>query len=432
MRIVNILLVLFSFNLMAQNFSSVDNLDKEILKLRSNLSEAYSKNDKDQIMKIHFRINELESLKLSKSLKETKSHISINGHIQFRTESATNQAGSDGVRQITQSFLRLRNNIDYNKRYNSFRLGLQGTKIFGGNDALNASTSGSTNQPEVDFYEAYYKFHRKDFAFTLGRQALAYGDHMFIGSLPWANDARSFDALKFTKFNGSKKLDLVYSKLSDNSTQDRVSDDKDLYMLYLNNKNLDAYFFFQEAQNENTSMLGFRYKKDFSSVFLKTENAAQKISGNDKIQSSIDFELGLTFSKVKTSLLYSRATDSFNQFYPTAHKFFGFVDVFGRRNIEQLALNNSFSLNDSSSISLNFHKFKKITSDIHAYKLNGSSIISSSSLDENLGEEVDFIYSKNFHKSFKVQLGYCVFKPGDYFDQNETTKFSYFQLNAKF
>ncbi len=374
------------------------------------------------------------------------SGMKYKGHFQFRLESAKNQKGTQGTNQAEQSEYRFRPYLTFSPNENlDLNMTPQATKGFGKDSAATVTTSGSTNHTDVSFYEANINYKvSESFSMKLGRQELAYGDHLIIGSLPWANTARSFDALKLSYKFSMGWTDVVYSKISDNMTPSTPKDDIDLLVLYnsfeVNDylKPLDIYFIHQDDDTTNKTeinTLGFRIKGSVGSFFYRTENAIQKGSNVGEKAFQYDLEVGGKFGNYSTSLEFASAGENYRQLYPTAHKFLGFADVLGRRNVTQLALHFVGNVTPWLGVNADYHMFSRTNKDITAYKLTGVAWGANKTASD-IGNEFDLVLTFKSQSNINLQLGSAWFMPGQYMkDQtgkDETTHFTYAQVQAKF
>jgi hypothetical protein len=373
----------------------------------------------------------------------------VKGHFQFRTESADNQKGVQSVRQTDQSVFRARTDLTFSSNKNlDFNLSPQATKGFGADDSNGNTTSGSTTHSELYFYQANidYKI-MPGLSAKIGRQEIAYGEHLIIGSLPWANNARSFDAIKFHYKYWRGWTDLFYSKISDNASTLSATDDVNLVTLYNSmsfNKNLKALDIYYIHQNDDRTTqleinsVGLRAKGSFGALFYRTENTFQSGSslGDDAYQ--YDIELGGKLMGISLSAEYALAGKDYRQLYPTTHKFLGIADVLGRRNIQQYAFHLKGDITSWLTAKVDYHIFTRDVKTESAYKLDGTSAWGTTGNSDEIGDEIDAVLILKTGDNLNLQLGGGWFSPGKYMKDNDfnnkdkTVKFTYAQLNAKF
>ncbi len=377
-----------------------------------------------------------------------KTELSYKGHYQFRTESAKNANGIKytDINDSTSSRLRAYFTFAPNKNL-KLNLTPQATKGFGANDWFIKSdgttekkeTSGGTTHTDLSFYEANIDYNIVDnFSMKLGRQEMSYGEHLVIGALPWVNTARSFDAAKFKFKYDLGWTDLFRSRIGDNYTATNTTDDTNFDGIYssfnFNDyvKPLDLYLLQKRNRLVDTTvnMFGFRILGSVDQFFYRTENGFQNAADSNQFNLETGYKFGGNFS---ASLEYATAGSGYDQLYPTAHKFLGYADVLKRNNINQLALYLNGKFTNWLSGTLDIHSFKRNKDDKPVSNLTTS--LGSTGDSKDVGNEVDLLLTASSSDGVKVQLGHCVFQPGEYMKDNgkdKTTTFSYLQLNAEF
>lgn len=377
------------------------------------------------------------------------SKLDYRGHFQFRSESARNQKGVQGANQAGESFYRLRAYFAFEANSKlDFNLAPQATKGVGAEQADIGVTSGSTNHEELTFFEANIRYALSDrLDAVLGRQEIAYGDHLIIGSLPWANPGRSFDGLRFRRQTSNGSIELLQSKITDNQTSADQGDDVNLTSLYGAFEfgprlgELDLYFIRQSDSRQNmadVNTFGVRaLGKSFGNFFYRTENGIQSGAGLGEDAYQYNLELGVRLSGVALSVEGAIAGADYRQLYPTAHKFLGIADLFGRRNIEQYVFRARSGLLENVDLTAEFHRFYRKDGNRPAYKLDGSTPWGSAGDSEDIGSELDLVATVKTRDSINLQLGAAWFDPGRYMkDQSggegEATEFYYAQVNAGF
>ena len=382
-------------------------------------------------------------MSLKDKRKKSLSAFSYKGHFQLRNESAKNRQGVQGARQSNQTVYRFRTNFTFSPNENlSFNFTPQAVKGFGNNE-----NGGLTQHSQVDVYEANINYKlTESLTAKIGRQELSYGDHLIIGALPWLNEARSFEGIKLTAEHSLGATDIMYSKTSDNATPLQANDDTNLFTLYNKfsfgplAKEADLYFFHRDGDTTNAEQelntIGFRVKGSIKNIFYRTENAMQEGGGVGEDAYQYNVEVGAKVSKFSGSLEYAVAGPDYIQMYPTAHKFLGFADVLGRRNIKHLALHANASLNSWLAVRADIHSFKRKDTTKGAYSLLGTSSLGTNGSSDDIGNELDIVLTFKSKDNIKLQLGGAWFDPGAYMkDQqgnDKMTQFTYAQINASF
>lgn len=374
--------------------------------------------------------------------------LKYRGHFQLRNESARNTRGVSNVDQKDQPFYRFRTYFTFipNAR-TEFNLTPQATKGFGQNNAAGTSTSGSNTHTEIAMFEANlnYKFD-ESLSAKLGKQELSYGDQLVIGSQPWDNTGRSFDALKanYKYINGW--TDIIYARVNDNNTATKSTDDATMAAIYNswspNNylKPIDLYainFADRRANEIEFTLVGLRIKGEAGKVFYKTESGGEKGKNLTGDPFQTVNEIGVMLDKYKVSVEYGLAGDGYRVLYPTAHRFLGIADVLGRRNLEFTSLHFNAQFTQWLSLNIDQHFFKRLNDKKSAYKLNSADAWGTAGGSKEIGNELDFIMNIKSSDMVTLQLGAAFFNPGKYMkDQAQNTgsqtRFLYAQVLAEF
>ncbi len=388
--------------------------------------------------------------------------FTIGSSFRFRNETLSD---TDYATYRSFSSMRIRTDLNFKVPEEHIRLFLQPqfSKYFGeptlvaATTSTNASqnTSGTTVDPEFLVHQGYLEYASTDwYKFVIGRQVIAYGDELVIGGLDWNNVGRSFDGAKVKFLYSMGWLDLIYLKLVDNNvTTTSASGDIGLSGVY-NSLNLGDYlksfdvYYFQKDDDSQflgrklfvagarvaSQFDGFDYRAEYTKEWGTSVN-----NSNDAYQH--DIEIGYKFVDVNTKPRLAveafTAGKEYDTLYTTAHKWLGFADVFGRRNITGGVGHFSFAPTESLTTLLDYHYFSRTSADATAYKTNGTSSIGSTtgSSSLELGSEIDLTLKYKVSKSFSASAGYSYFSPGEYLKKqfsNKTPEFYFAQLEALF
>lgn len=315
--------------------------------------------------------------------------------------------------------------------------------------------SGGTSDPIVGVHQAYIEYALSS-AFTLkaGRQVLSYGDELILGALEWNNVARAFDAIKIRHSSEMVKNDFFYSKLVDMNVTSGGNGDYDFmgnynsfsglagikefdfYLLYLNDTRgtapapvrlgtagLRAKSMFDEA---------FDYRAEFTQQFGTLAGSTAGAYGTQG-----DFEAGYTFagsSPVRIGLEGFYADKDYNQLFPTAHKWLGVADVFGRRNIYGAKLLSSVKFSDQFKLMTDVHRFYRADETLSAYNTSGSAIAGSNTGGKALGTEIDCVAQYELSPRTSIQGGGGILFPSDTMKavHNGKPAFAYVSWDVKF
>jgi hypothetical protein len=209
-----------------------------------------------------------------------------------------------------------------------------------------------------------------------GRQELCFGSQRLISPLDWANTRRTFEGVQMFRYSEKFDASAFWTQpvIIDASRFDSVDDKQnfsgawftyrpvkeqaiDLYYLDLDNANHnvlgETIRRTRVAGSFNTSTFGARYAGNQGNLLFDFEGGYQfgPWSNQNTSAGAYTTDLGWNFSKLPmTPQLWAGydfasgdhhpgATDThgtFNQLFPFGHYYFGFLDLVGRQNIEDL------------------------------------------------------------------------------------------------
>jgi hypothetical protein len=384
---------------------------------------------------------------------------------EIKANADYNDTSSDKI-NFNQMRLNTTFTADLAENYGTVVISPQFSKILGGNEYVAASgntttsqqTSGTMYDSRFDMHEAYFSLNpnqSKDYTLIIGRQELAYGEHLIIGSVPWHRIGRSFDGLK-AKFSISEKtnIDLFLTKLQETNATSSGTGDTNFHGIYVSNKlgnyfeHVDIYTLLKQQlvgdTYQNMNVFGTRIKSNIgdSSFDYRLESLVQKsrVVNNSKKNEEylFDVELGKKFNfyDSRLSLEYFDSTEHYDELFPTAHKWLGFADQFSRRNIKGYAAHFMINPFEKWMFQLDHHIFQRHSTSDASYNFQSTSLGTVGS-NKNIANEWDLTAIYSLTKSLQLSAGYALVTPDDYIkDQNaantEKTHWSYLQLWAKF
>lgn len=292
------------------------------------------------------------------------------------------------------------------------------------------------------------------FSVRAGRQELLYGAQRTVSVLDWANTRRTFEGIRGLYQSGDTSLDAFWTRFVpvDPDGADEGDSDIQFFGTYLTQKNtsvgqVEAYY------------LGFDNDKAASDFSLSTVGG--RVSGTTKNKMLYDFEGAYQFGdnatanshsagfftagigrKIETDFLsptvwfyydYASGDDElpanradgvadggYNHLFPLAHKYNGFMDLFGRRNLHDLNVFTLTPLNKKVSMIVWYHYFALVESTtpydvvMNPYESVASGGEAATSRD--LGHEIDVAFNINLNARNNIFIGYSHFSGGDYYD----------------
>jgi hypothetical protein len=279
--------------------------------------------------------------------------------------------------------------------------------------------------------------------FRAGRQELLYGSQRLISPLDWANTRRTFQGYKL--YYHTEKLDVdafwvqpvIPSPHQFDSPDDaqqftgswvtyrpQKGQTVDLYYLYLDNTRPVATGFRNARGGYNVSTFGSRYAGDYHHALWDFEGMYQFGDWANQETSAGAFTTGLgyNFADVRLNptfwIYYDWASGdhnpglnrhgTFNQLFPFGHYYFGFIDVVGRQNIEDLNLHAYIWPTKWISTGFQYHMFRLESAKDALYNAAGAPIRRDPTgrAGTDVGDEIDYI--TNFHLSMHqdILVGY--------------------------
>lgn len=421
--------------------------------------------------KIFFSLVVFGLILLSGSIFAQTVNISAEVRPRFEFRNGYKTLIPDGNNAASFVSQRTRLNAYYANSNFKVKLSLQDVRVWGDVNQLNKNDVYGTSIHEA-WGEAMFT---EKFSIKFGRQEIIYDDHRIFGSVGWAQQARSHDAviLKF-KPNVKHSIDLGLAYNAVGETLYKTD--------YTGMKNYKAFQFIHYHGKFNKVTLsvlelynGMAYDSDTSVNFEEKiawsltigprvtykgdkvkANAAfyyqggKNASNNDLaamyFAADVSFNLVKNFSfGIGTEYLSGTSTQdkginddkSFTPFYGTNHKFNGWMDYFyvgnhgGNVGLTDIYVPLKFKYN-KWSFALIPHYFMS-AAKVSEVKEDGSW----NELSSGLGTEVDFTVGYTMSKAVKLQAGYSqmfatetmqVLKGGNY---NNTNNWAWVMITFK-
>jgi len=192
--------------------------------------------------------------------------------------------------------------------------------------------------------------------------------------------------------------------------------------------------------------IGFDYEAEFA---YQTGN----VRGLDLTAFAVHGGAGYTFDTSwlpRLGLAYSFGTgdddptdhdiQTFQNLFPTNHKFYGQMDVFSWQNMHDLEVNFKFQPVKPVTVKAEYHAFWLETTEDSWYRANGTATVRplnavSRAAGNYAGSEVDLTITWNVNKHLQVEGGYSHFFAGDYLADtgpSDDADFGYLQAKLTF
>ena len=341
----------------------------------------------------------------------------------FQSLLDTNEKGSNFVSQRT------RLNFGFKNEKLKLKIVMQNVRVWGDVGTLSSDDKASA------LHEAWAEaIINSKTSFKLGRQEISYDDQRIFGSVGWAQQARSHDAILFKYApNANNKLDIGFA-LNSNSQ----SNIDNLYSNAAGYKSLQYAWYHGDFNKIGVSFLllntGIEYLDVDDSQTIdymqtigprltyksgkfnanaaayfqtgKSKNAkvsASYFAGNIGYKFTKEWFLGLGIEQLSGTDSNASSTDikSFAPLFGTNHKFNGYMDYFYVGNHA-----NNVGLTDIN-MTLGYSKNKFSAKLIpHLFSAAADVFDGATKMDASLGTEIDFTIGYKVAKDINLNAGY--------------------------
>jgi hypothetical protein len=351
--------------------------------------------------------------------------------------------------------------------------------IFG--EARDSSSWNDKRKPEpeedsIDLHQGWITLgNPKEFPITakVGRQELSYGDERLVGAFDWNNIGRVFDAAKLRFENDSLWVDAFVSRVVlVNDGQFNVANDYDWFSgLYASTKTLvprletQLYFLARNTSPQSPTATtgspqaggpgardiytpGLRFQSlpgQFGAWDFDGELAGQF---GDFYSSTVGARInhrafaahvagGYTFKETTTTprvgLEYNFASgdsdprdgahETFENLFPTNHKFYGYMDFFSWQNMHDVRLTASAKPVKNLTVTADCHFFWLADTSDFFYSVSGAARNTGGygvhpGYDSFVGTELDLVATYKVSTFGVLQAGYGHFFRNDYIKES--------------
>jgi hypothetical protein len=296
----------------------------------------------------------------------------------------------------------------------------------------------------------------------VGRQELLYGNQRLISPLDWANTRRTFEGAKLMWAGEDWNADFFYTRPvlvqptrfdSPDYNQEfmgayatRKSDPNstiDLYALQYNNS--------ASGQAFRYTTLGSRWLRKEGDWTFEAEGAYQFGTTTQQSDHAAGFAmagLGYTWSEMAWKPTLTASYDwasggnllggrrGFDHLFPLGHKYLGFMDLYGRSNINTPNVQLSMRPTQKCQILLWYYYFFLDRLDDTPYNVNMTPFQAGfAPTSRDLGHEIDLICTYQLSDRQEILLGYSHFVSGAYYDplpEHGSANFFYTQYQINF
>jgi hypothetical protein len=333
----------------------------------------------------------------------------------------------------------------------------------------------------LDFHQLYITVgNKKEFPLTLkvGRQELIYGDERLIGAADWLNLTRVFDGAKLRYEDKNFWVDAFVTRpvLYDDRNLNWNNEYEWFSGIYASTKTLvpkqetQLYFLARNAGEKSPRanekgfpQAGGASPRDIYTVGARVKSLPGQLNGFDygaevagqfgkwgSGATEIDHEAfaayvggGYTFEKAwgtpRVGVEYNYASgdkdpkddkhETFENLFPTNHKFYGYMDFVSLQNIQNVRFMTSIKPHKKLTLTLDYHLFWLADTADSFYTVagaprggggvgTGTGFNRNKGYDSFVGSEIDLIGTYNIAPWAAVQVGYGHFFTGKYIDQS--------------
>lgn len=391
---------------------------------------------------------------------------SLDGQVRFRGEFRDNFDLNDDADDDTRFWLsrvRLGFRVTIDEVYGVY-VQAQDSRVFG------EEASTASNEANIDLHQGYVDLWRntdRHWSVRLGRQEWIYGDERLLGAFGWDNVGRAFDGVQGRFRTDSVQIDGLLARLGSSTNASGGTVGTDLYGIYARGDgwkgtSWEGYWLGFSDNNEAAGELGMLgdteihafggrciHKYGLFDANMEAAWETGEINGDDLEALAAGLNAGFTLgdeTKLRLFGGYDFATgdedpadgerEEFFNFFPTNHKHYGYMDLFGWRNIRSWYFGGKVSW-ERQWFQAKFHRFS--LEDEHGpWKSAGGAVLGfdpSGSLGRNVGQEIDLTYNFAFLKKSGVQVGYGIFEPNRFAEftrGGDTQHWAYVQLVVGF
>jgi hypothetical protein len=281
-----------------------------------------------------------------------------------------------------------------------------------------------------------------DLWFRAGRQELLYGSQRLISPLDWANTRRTFDGFKFFFVGDDWNLDFFYTRpVIVNPVQfDSPSYDQEFFGAWatykaIRNQTIDLFALqYNNAAGANNFQfisLGGRWLGSQDSWLWEAEGATQfgeNTNGSNHAAGFATGGIGYKWAdRCWTPTLWAYydwasggnvvgGGNGFNHLFPLAHRYLGYMDLYGRSNIQSPNVQLTFQPAQKLNVQIWYYYLFLDTRADTPYNVNMTPFAPGyTPISRDLGHEIDLLATITLNARMDVVLGYSHFISGDYY-----------------
>ncbi len=296
------------------------------------------------------------------------------------------------------------------------------------NARVEPTTGSSSGSDGEDLVEAYLTRKSGGSTLTIGRQKVNKGAQRMIGALEWANSSRSWLGVRLK----TNDWDLFWGDLAVNPVPNYET------QLVFASKNstcgetMLAYKINEKPSlRQSVYLLDHRIVRQFGDWNVEIESAYQwgRSGGRDHDAWAVSAKGTRKYSEALSSFAEcniatggktASKNHTFDNFYPTNHIYYGYMDRQGLSNVNSLAVGVTWKPRKDMSMEATYHKFSLYNATDSWYGAggtqNGGFIDPSGASGKDIGSEFDLLWKWDVDKTRTFEAGMGVFDGGGFVD----------------
>ena len=292
----------------------------------------------------------------------------------------------------------------------------------------------------LDIHQAYADIAINDrLQARVGRRSLDIGSTRFAGMGEWANTRRAFDGLQLSLAGEQFDFDAYYLHTLSMRPHDFNKTNSDVRLYGINaHQHVDEdmireyYWLTLELDNLGAryDTLGTYWKGARGDLLYEFEGGVQLGRNPDQT----DHHAGFSVVGLGTDLKGQRAGqfwvyyewasgsdtpgNGWHHYFPRAHRHLGYMDLYGRRNLNDLNVRWNYQPTESLELRVHYHYFSLANRADVPYNTNMTPFAglgSNTSGSSSLGHEIDLLAILTLSERLKFQIGYSHFFAGEYY-----------------
>ncbi|MBX3117475.1 MAG: alginate export family protein [Fimbriimonadaceae bacterium] len=277
---------------------------------------------------------------------------------------------------------------------------------------------------------AFVRYKNSGWTTTIGRQKINLGSERLIGCLEWANVARAMDGVRFQ----SKDWDFAAFKFG--VSWPRIYDARVGFVSHpWRQGTTSAIFKHDETPSGDVDIttLTHAYTGKIAGMNFDFEGALQVGDNAGKDQEAWAWHVGLSKSLDSRTKLYVEAnaasggsdadtSRTFDNLYPTNHKFYGSMDMQSWKNMNEFAVQIDHKLNTKTDLRARWSSLSLRDPSDAWYgaggapnkRPGGSFVDPTGTSGRDIGNEFNLEATYRLNKVYTITGGIGIFSPGKY------------------